>query len=105
MIDDMPGIDKLKEALNIIALSAALLLTIAMALPTAIGSSDYDDVLAKFSSTGVYGDCGVDGKWVIENFNHYVTMGTVFSIIPLINVILIYLMIVTMGDTGSVTEA
>lgn len=47
----------------------------------------------------------MDGKFVIEQFNYYVTTGSFFSVMSLINIVLMYLIIATMGDTGSVKGA
>lgn len=62
LFDDAPGLDQIKDALNTTGILSALVLSVALTVPSSYSYDELDAFVARFEDGGVYNDAGCDAS-------------------------------------------
>lgn len=94
LFGEVPDIDSIKSALELLGIMSALQFTIMLTVPVAYDHSVYADVVRRFGEGGEYEHCFADGYEQIEHFALVTATAIVFSFVSFILVMVYYIVLV-----------
>lgn len=94
LFGELPDVDSLKSALELLGIMSALQFTVMITIPIAYDYSVYEAVVSRYAIGGLYGHCWRSGYEQIEYFAVMTSISIVFSFVVFILVMVYYIVLV-----------